>query len=258
MSTPKSSAKGRDAQAKSDRASGNRDVLLRAAKAGINPTRSSSSAKQLPMLAQCVPPSNNDVEPMLRQMARQFPIYSHPFIGCKVANIQLGSTAVSWTGTTWNLATTITQGSGDQQRTGDVIRLIGVHARWRASKGSAVAPGSDSEYQVQLCYSPLAAIPIGSVFQDTGTAYSGLSPMDWDFAAVIKRLHAFQGTVDTYSPLRIHECMVRCNELINYDSGATTVATGSLVVAAISGEDPAAPTQVPLVYGNVQVFYQDV
>jgi hypothetical protein len=202
--------------------------------------------------------SNDGGEMALRHMAREFPIYSHPFIGCKVANVQLGSTAVSWSGTTWNLATTITQGSGDQQRTGDVIRLIGLSTRFRASKGSAAAPGSDSEFQVQVCYSPLASLPIGAVFQDLGNAYSGLSPEDWDFAAVIKRLGRFHGTVDTYRPLHLMGREIRCNELINYDAGATTVATGALIVAAVTGEDPAAPTQVPLIYGNVQIYYQDV
>jgi hypothetical protein len=236
---------------------GNRDALICATATRRPTSRAAAASKPLPVL--CGPDAMQSTTDMqVRHMAREFPIYSRPFIGCKVANIQLGSTAVSWSGTTWNLATTVTQGSGDQQRTGDVVRLIGVHGRFRVSKGTAVAPGSDSEYQIQVCYSPLASLPVGSVYQDVGNAYSGLSPEDWDFAAVIKRLHRTHGTVDTYNPLRVHSCMVSCNELINYDSGSTTVSTGSLIVAAISNEDPAAPTQVPAIYGNVQIFYQDV
>jgi len=186
------------------------------------------------------------------------PIYDFPFIGCKVLNLIASSSTVSWNGALFALLSTCTQGSADNQRTGDVIRVIGLDVHMRFSKGSAAAPGSDSEYQCKISYTPLGSMPINTIYQDTGTAFSGCSAADWDYRAAIKDYFHVFDTVDTYHPLRVHKAKIRCNELTNFDQGSTTVTTGYWTLSAISGEDPAAPTQTPATYAVIQMYYQDV
>lgn len=189
---------------------------------------------------------------------RETPFYSHPFIGCKVLNVQLTSANVGWTGIQFAIMPNVTQGVADNQRTGDIIRVLGADLRMRASLGTAAAPASNAEYQITVAYSPLSSLSITTIYQDVGTAYSGCSPRDWDYSPVVKKLNHVFSFVDQYHPMRTHDLSFRCNLLTNYEAGTSTVATGALNVACISGEDTAFPTQLPSIYGNMQLFYQDV
>lgn len=189
---------------------------------------------------------------------RETPFYRHPFVGCKVLNVTLASNAVSWSGLSYNIMANIAQGVADNQRTGDIIRVLGGDLRVRVSDGSAGSIISSSEYQLKVVYSPLQTLVVGQVFQDTGTAFSGLTAADWDYSPAVKILsHAFD-FVDQYHPMKIHDLSFRCNLLTNYDAGSSTVATGSMYLMAISGENPAAPTETPSSYGMLQLYYQDV
>jgi hypothetical protein len=199
----------------------------------------------------------------MRARAREYqrgtgaPMYNFPFIGCKVLNV-LTTGSASWNGLLYSIMAACTQGVADNQRTGDVIRIIGIDARIRCSKGGAVAPGSDSEYQLKISYTPLGQMPINTIYQDVGTAYSGTSPADWDYRSAIKDYFHVFDYVDTYHPMRLHHVQIRCNELTNFDQGTSTITTGYWTLSMISGEDPAAPTQVPAMYSSIQVYYQDV
>ncbi len=220
-----------------------------------------STKRSVPAVApiECSPMASPDLyREAVRSLAGRIPIYDHPFVGCKVLNLVLTSSTISWSGTIYQPMVTLTQGVADNQRTGDVIRVIGVDIKLRSTVGTAAAPAANAEYQVQLCYSPLASLSITSVYQDVGTAYSGSALEDWDYRAVIKRYARIHSRVDQYHPMNTHSISVRCNEVTNYDSGAATVAYGVWGLACISGENPAAPTEMPSMYGMMQMYYQDV
>jgi len=188
---------------------------------------------------------------------RETLFYKHPFVGCKVLNVTLASNSVSWSGLSYNI-TNIAQGVADNQRTGDIIRVLGGDLRLRFTQGSVGTIAASSEYQAKVVYSPLQTLIVTQVFQDTGTAFSGLTAADWDYQPAVKTLSHVFDYVDTYHQMRVHNMSFRCNLLTNYDAGTSTVATGCLYVMAISGENPAAPTEVPSSYGMLQLYYQDV
>ncbi len=207
---------------------------------------------------QGAPPVSNPSAISLMSTGVKFPMYKHPFAGCKTVQITLSAGTFTRNTLLYTLLGNIASGAADGQRTGDVIRIIGYEYRSVVHIGTAASPGADCEYQGILVWSQLPGLGGNQLFNEVGSAYSGLSPVDWDWARVAHRLGHVSGVLDTYHPSAYHTFAKKVNLVVNYDANSVNVAEGQLYVCWICGEDAAAPTTNPTHSGVIQIFYQDV
>lgn len=218
-------------------------------------------SKPLPAIARDCAPSpsvaHNPSAPVLTVRDR-FPLYRHPYAGCKVLNLNLVAGTNSWSGLLYNVLNSIASGAGDGQRTGDVIRVIGYEMRGVFHIGTAATPTADCECRLGIVWSPIPALPITCFFEEVGGAYSGVSAPDWDWSHVNEWMYDRFMVLDTYRPSAVVEHKTRCDHVCNYDENTATVASGQLYVVTISGENPGAANTSPTFVGTIQVYYQDV
>ncbi len=186
------------------------------------------------------------------------PIYNHPLPGAKACAITLTGAAVSWNGLLFSLCNSITSGASDSLRTGDVIRVIGYKLRYTMHIGTAASPGADCQYQVQVIESPLPGLGIATMYADVGTAYSALSPPDWDWSRAMRRTHEVFNNLNTYKPSAVHHADILTNHLVTYEENTGTPAVGQIYVACISNENPSNATENPQFAGEIMLLYQDV
>jgi hypothetical protein len=162
------------------------------------------------------------------------------------------ATNVNYTGVLLDLTSTISQGVGRGQRTGDSIKLTRVCVRYVMSDA-----GNPTNWQVQVGHSKDALPNIADLFALSGatSAYAGMSFDNWyeNKANVVQHRDLGICLSNTSRAWTNRDFEVKCDHHVVFGATTTTALSGATWLAAISGLNSLPPV---LAY-VIRVYFVD-
>lgn len=129
-----------------------------------------------------------------------------------------------------NLTAAITQGVGDNQRTGDSVKLTRLRMSIRLYYTSDTAP-----LQICLVNSKDGVPVVADVFETLGsTTYSGMSFENHDQRGADKWMWKKIAGVDLYTPSKVFEVDLKLDHHVLYINGTAVVSSGCLSLWGIA------------------------